>query len=165
MTSRKKNTEYISCCPWSDHEVCIILAFLPHTISLFPYFWLCTSNCRYLELVSISLESSSYWESTVYGLYKKGVPPGGLANCSYFLLACARIALRYYSWNVLNEQSENKTRATWERGAPAGFLHFLLLNDFSLLSRSLEQDNLFFKKSVILTFLVLDYLEISSPLK
>ena len=28
------------------HEVCIILAFLPHTISLFPYFWLFTSNCR-----------------------------------------------------------------------------------------------------------------------
>ena len=42
----------------------------------------------------------------------------------------------------LNEQSENKTRATWERGlspAPARFSHFFLLNDFSPLSRSLEQ--------------------------
>ena len=47
-------------------------------------------------------------------------------------------ALRQYSGDVLNEQSENKTRATWERGR---WRVFLFLNDFSLspLSRSLEQ--------------------------
>ena len=66
----------------------------------------------------------------------------------HLIVACARlsdsIVLTYW-----NEQSENKTRATWERGrwrrekclspAPACFSHFFLLNDFSPLSRSLEQ--------------------------
>ena len=44
------------------------------------------------------------------------------------------------SGDVLNEQSENKTRATWQRGPPCVFL---FLNDFSLspLSRSLEKVN------------------------
>ena len=57
-------------------------------------------------------------------------------------------ALRLYSGDVLNEQSENKTRATWQRGpvaagpvSPQPPRVFLFLNDFSLspLSRSLEQ--------------------------
>ena len=57
-------------------------------------------------------------------------------------------ALRLYSGDVLNEQSENKTRPTWQRGpvaagpvSPQPPRVFLFLNDFSLspLSRSLEQ--------------------------
>ena len=66
------------------------------------------------------------------------------ATVSYEWIACARLS---DSGDVLNEQSENKTRATWERGrwrlspAPARFSHFFLLNDFSPLSRSLEQAN------------------------
>ena len=76
------------------------------------------------------------------------LPPGGLANCSRFVVSRCQ-ALRYYSGDVLNELSENKTRATWEWGAPEGFPLFLLLNDF------VNQANLFLKISVILTFLVL----------
>ena len=48
-------------------------------------------------------------------------------------------ALRLYSGDVLNEQSENKTRATWQRGpvaaapvSPQPPRVFLFLNDFSL---------------------------------
>jgi len=55
-------------------------------------------------------------------------------------IACARLSDSIV-WMYSNEQSENKTRATWERAAsvPAHFLHFFLLNNFSPLSRSLEQ--------------------------
>ena len=35
------------------------------SICLFPYFWLFTSNSQKLEIFSISLEGSSYWELTV----------------------------------------------------------------------------------------------------
>ena len=54
---------------------------------------------------------------------------------------------QYTQWERI--KSEIKTRTTWERGrwrrenclspAPARFSHFLLLNDFPPLSRSLEQ--------------------------
>ena len=61
-----------------------------------------------------------------------------LFPCSVCLSLCQALRLsivRTYE----NKQSENKTDATWERAATASFSHFFLLNDFSPLSRSLEQ--------------------------
>ena len=63
-------------------------------------------------------------------------------------LACVRLSDSILG-TYKNEQSENKTCTTWERGrwrrekclspAPARFSHFLVLNDFPPPSRSLEQ--------------------------
>ena len=39
------------------------------SICLFPYFWLFTSNSQKLEIFSISLEGSSYWELTVVQMH------------------------------------------------------------------------------------------------
>ena len=52
-------------------------------------------------------------------------------------------ALRQYSGNVLNEQSENKKRATWQRGrwrraAPVRVLIFERLFTFTTISSSLS---------------------------
>ena len=64
------------------------------------------------------------------------------------LVACARLSDSIVG-TYQNEQSENKTGTTWERGrwrrekclspAPARFSHFLLLNDFPPPTWSLEQ--------------------------